>query len=104
MKKFISIIVLLLTISIGALAQKKLGDYIEIGGVPAFVFHLDETREHGLAMFQHTIYPPKNPSLFFLLHLLLIPFSCCCCQYHLKRFVVTGDTLHQFFADSPCLI
>lgn len=54
--------------------------------------------------FQHTIYPPKSPSLFFLLHLLLIPFSCCCCQYHLKRFVVTGDTLHQFLADSPCLI
>ena len=54
--------------------------------------------------FQHTIYPPKSPSLFFLLHLLLIPFSCCCCQYHLKWFVVTGDTLHQFLADCPCLI
>lgn len=50
MKKFISIIVLLLTVSIGALAQKKLGDYIEIGGVPAFVFSLDGTGEHGLAM------------------------------------------------------
>ena len=61
MKKFISIIVLLLTISIGALAQKKLGDYIEIGGVPAFVFHLDETREHGLAM---TI--PRNNHAFGL--------------------------------------
>lgn len=50
MKKFISIIALLLTISIGASAQKKLGDYIEIGGVPAFVFYLDQSGEHGLAM------------------------------------------------------
>ena len=61
MKKFISIIVLLLTVSIGALAQKKLGDYIEIDGVPAFVFSLDGTGEHGLAM---TI--PKNNHAFGL--------------------------------------
>ena len=54
--------------------------------------------------FQHTIYPPKSPSLYFLPLLSLIPFSCCCCQNHLKRFVVTGDTFHQFSADSPCLI
>lgn len=50
MKKFISIIALLLTVGIEASAQKKLGDYIEIGGVPAFVFYLDQTGEHGLAM------------------------------------------------------
>lgn len=50
MKKFVCIIALLLTISIGASAQKKLGDYIEIGGVSAFVFYLDQTGEHGLAM------------------------------------------------------
>ena len=54
--------------------------------------------------FQHTIYPSKSPSLFSLPLLPLIPFSCCCCQNHLKRFVVTGDTFHQFPADSPCLI
>ena len=51
--------------------------------------------------FQHTIYPPKSPSLFSLP---LIPFPCCYSQYYLKGFVVTGDTLHQFPADCPCLI
>ena len=56
------------------------------------------------SMFQHTIYPPKSPSLFFLLLLPLIPFSSCCCQYHLKGLMAAGDTLHQFPADSPCLI
>lgn len=50
MKKFISIMALLLTVGIEASAQKKLGDYIEIGGVPAFVFYLDQSGEHGLAM------------------------------------------------------
>ena len=50
MKSFSITFTLLLTICIGAFAQKKLGDYIEIGGVPAFVFSLDETGEHGLAM------------------------------------------------------
>ena len=50
MSRLLSLAILSLTISIGLSAQKKLGDYIEIGGVPAFVFHLDETREHGLAM------------------------------------------------------
>lgn len=50
MKKFISIIALLLTVGMEASAQKKLGDYIEIGGVPAFVFYLDQSGEHGLAM------------------------------------------------------
>ncbi len=54
--------------------------------------------------FQHTIYPPKSPSLFSLPFLLLIPFSCRCCQYHLKGLVVTADTLHQFLADSPSLV
>ena len=36
--------------SIGTFAQKNLGDYIEINGVPAFVFYLDQSKEHGLAM------------------------------------------------------
>ena len=54
--------------------------------------------------FQHTIYPPKRPSLFYPPLLQLISFSCCCCQYHLKRLVVTADSLHQFPADCPCLI
>lgn len=35
---------------IGVSAQKNLGDYIEIDGVPAFVFSLDQSGEHGLAM------------------------------------------------------
>ena len=39
MKKFISIITLLLTVGIEASAQKKLGDYIEFEGVPSFVFY-----------------------------------------------------------------
>jgi len=54
--------------------------------------------------FQHTIYPPKSPSLFSLPHLPLISFSSCCCQYHLKWLMVAADTLHQFPTDCPCLI
>lgn len=50
MKRLLLMFVLMLFISTGAIAQKKLGDYIEIGGVPAFVFSLDGTGEHGLAM------------------------------------------------------
>ncbi len=50
MKRFSITFALLLIICIGASAQKKLGDYIEIGGIPAFVFSLDGTGEHGLAM------------------------------------------------------
>lgn len=41
---------LLLTVGVRVSAQKKLGDYIEFGGVPAFVFYTDQTGEHGLAM------------------------------------------------------
>lgn len=45
------IFTLLLSISsVGVSAQKKLGDYVEFGGVPAFVFYTDQTGEHGLAM------------------------------------------------------
>ena len=51
----------MLVVGIGTNAQKKLGDYIEINGVPAFVFSLDQTGEHGLAM---TI--PKNNHAFGL--------------------------------------
>ncbi len=50
MKRLLLMFVIMLFISTGAIAQKKLGDYIEIGGVPAFVFSLDGTGEHGLAM------------------------------------------------------
>jgi len=50
MKKLLFMFVLMLTISIGTFAQKNLGDYIEIDGVPAFVYYLDQTKEHGLAM------------------------------------------------------
>ena len=50
MKRLLFMFVLMLTISIGTFAQKKLGDYIEFEGVPAFVFYLDQSGEHGLAM------------------------------------------------------
>ncbi len=51
-KNFMRIISLCLVLicSINAQAQKKLGDYIEINNTPAFVFYIDETGEHGLAM------------------------------------------------------
>lgn len=48
MKK-LSLMLLMLTVCIMASA-KKLGDFIEIDGVPAFIFQLDQTGEHGLAM------------------------------------------------------
>ena len=54
--------------------------------------------------FQHTIYPPKSPSLFSLLLLPLISFSCRCSQYYFKRLMVSADPLHQFLADCPCLV
>ena len=54
--------------------------------------------------FQHTIYPPKSPSLFSLLHLPLISFSCRCSQYYFKRLMVSADSLHHFLADCPCLV
>lgn len=50
MKRLLFMFVLMLAISIGTFAQKKLGDYIEFDGVPAFVFYLDQSGEHGLAM------------------------------------------------------
>ena len=53
--------------------------------------------------FQHTIYPPKSPSLFSLLLLPLISFSCRCSQYYFKRLMVAFNTLHQFSADCHCL-
>lgn len=54
--------------------------------------------------FQHTIYPPKSPSLFSLLLLPLISFSCRCSQYYFKRLMVSADSLHHFLADCPCLV
>lgn len=50
MKRISIAFAILLIICTGAFAQKKLGDYIEIGGVPAFVFYMEESSEHGLAM------------------------------------------------------
>lgn len=58
MKKFISVVFLLISFCIVASSQKKLGDYIDIDGVPAFIFYLDQSGEHGLAM---SI--PKVPSM-----------------------------------------
>lgn len=49
MKRASVILGLMLTICVSTFAQ-QLGDYIEIGRVPAFVFYLDETGQHGLAM------------------------------------------------------
>lgn len=56
------------------------------------------------SMFQHTIYPPKSPSLFSLLLLPLISFSCRCSQYYFKRLMVSADSLHHFPAEYPCLV
>lgn len=50
MKRKLFVLMACLIWSITCLAQKRLGDYIEIDGVPAFVFSLDGTGEHGLAM------------------------------------------------------
>ncbi len=49
MKKLILSFCLCLATALGAQAQ-KLGDYMVIDGVPSFVFYVDETGEHGLAM------------------------------------------------------
>ena len=49
---------LILTISISSFSQ-KLGDYMEIGGVQAFVFYLDETGQHGLAMSMPALSPKQ---------------------------------------------
>lgn len=35
---------------------QKLGDYIEIDGVPAFIFYIDDTGSHGLAMSMPGVY------------------------------------------------
>lgn len=48
MKK-IFIICFLITLNLSVFAKKP-GDYIEIGGIPAVVFHTDSTGEHGLAL------------------------------------------------------
>lgn len=48
MKK-IFIICVLITLNLSVFAKKP-GDYIEIGGIPAVVFHTDSTGEHGLAL------------------------------------------------------
>lgn len=40
----------MLFVGIGVFAQKGLGEYIELDGVPAFIFYLNEEENHGLAM------------------------------------------------------
>lgn len=49
MKRTNVILGLILTICVSTFAR-QLGDYIEIDGVPAFVFYLDSSGEHGLIM------------------------------------------------------
>ena len=49
MKHVFILLGLMLMLSISSYAQ-KLGDYIEFDGVPSFVFYLDSSGEHGLAM------------------------------------------------------
>lgn len=49
MKKLL-LTAIILFVGIEVSAQKKLGDYVEYDGVPAFIFSLDQTGEHGLAM------------------------------------------------------
>ena len=39
-----------------SLQAQKLGDYIEIDGIPAFIFYIDNTGEHGLAMSMPAVY------------------------------------------------
>lgn len=45
---------MMLTAWLCASAQKSLGDYIEFDGIPSFIFFLDESGEHGLAMMIHS--------------------------------------------------
>lgn len=59
MKRRTIIFTLMLITCIGAFAQKKLGDYIEINSVPAFVFYLDQSGEHGLAMSAPALSPKQ---------------------------------------------
>ncbi len=41
---------------LAAANAQKPGDYMEIGGIPAFVFYVDETGQHGLAMSMPAVY------------------------------------------------
>lgn len=58
MKRANAILGLMLTICVSTFAQ-QLGDYMEIGGVQAFVFYLDETGQHGLAMSMPALSPKQ---------------------------------------------
>lgn len=61
MRKIFCVVTFLMTATIGITAQ-KLGDYIEFDGVPAFIIHLDETGQHGVAMsmrLSHAKFPKK---------------------------------------------
>ena len=58
MKLNVIILGLMLIASISSFSQ-KLGDYMEIGGVQAFVFYLDETGQHGLAMSMPALSPKQ---------------------------------------------
>lgn len=50
MKKVLTTIICLIISISSAMAQHKLGDIIEIDGVKAIVWQVDETGEHGCAM------------------------------------------------------
>ena len=50
MKKIFCFVAFFLTVVFCASAQKELGEYIEIDGVPSFVIHYDEDGIHGVAM------------------------------------------------------
>ena len=39
-----------------SIQAQKLGDYIEIDSVPAFIFYIDNTGKHGLAMSMPAVY------------------------------------------------
>lgn len=58
MRHTCTILCLMLLFNISVSAQ-QLGDYIEIGGMPAFVFYLDETGQHGLAMSMPALSPKQ---------------------------------------------
>ncbi len=50
MKRIFSIVLLFLSVAFCASAQKELGEYIEIDGVPSCVIHYDEDGVHGVAI------------------------------------------------------
>ena len=58
MKRRNVVLGLILSMCVSTFAQ-QLGDYIEFDGVPSFVFYLDETGQHGLAMSMPALSPKQ---------------------------------------------